>query len=56
MKLITVYVGLVFLGTFVAYLAGMLIERWSQTASLTVFLGCFFATLWVGWRIAVEVT
>ena len=40
----------------VGLVAGMLIERWSQTASLTVFLGCFFATLWVGWRIAVEVT
>ena len=56
MKQITVYIGLVFLGTFVAYLAGTITEKWSQSGSLMVFLGIFFATLWLGWRVAVEVT
>ena len=56
MRLITVYLVIVFVGLFVSYGVGAFAEIWSQTASLFAFLGCFFATLWFGWRLAVVLT
>lgn len=32
---------------------GTFAELYSETASLFAFLGCFFATLWAGWWLAV---
>ena len=56
MRLITLYLGIVFVGLLVSYGIGSFAEMWSQTASLFAFLGCFFATHWLGWRLAVVLT
>ena len=56
MRLITVYLVIVFVGLLVSYGVGTVAEIWSQTASLFAFLGCYFATLWLGWRLAVVLT
>jgi hypothetical protein len=56
MRLIAFYVLFVLIGEFGAYLVGRTVEHWSQTASLPVFLSCFFVVFWVAWRLAVRVT
>lgn len=56
MKLIAYYVGFVLIGDVVAYLIGRSVEHWSPTASLPVFLACFFFVFWAAWRLAVRVT
>ncbi len=56
MRLITVYLVIVFVGLLISYGIGTFAEMWSQTVSLFAFLGCFFATLWLGWRLAVVLT
>ena len=56
MRLLAVYVVIVFVGLMVSYGIGTFAEMWSQTASLFAFLGCFFATLGLGWRLAVALT
>ena len=56
MRLITVYLVIVFAGLLVSFGIGTFAEMWSQTVSLFAFLGCFFATLWLGWRLAVVLT
>ena len=56
MRLIIVYLLIVFVGLLFSYGIGTFAEMWSQTASLFAFLGCFFATLGLGWRLAVAVT
>ena len=54
MKLIAVYIVIVIIGLFIAYVVGGLVERWSETASLPVFLGLFFAAFVFGWKIAIR--
>jgi len=56
MKLLVVYIGLVLIGEFGAYLVGRSVEHWSPAASLPVFLACFFLVFGVAWFIAVRVT
>jgi hypothetical protein len=56
MKLIAVYIGIVIVGVFIAYLVGGVVERWSEPASLPVFLGLFFAAFVFGWKLAVRFT
>ncbi len=56
MKLIAYYVGFVLIGDAVAYFIGRSVEHWSATASLPVFLACFFIVFWAAWRLAVRVT
>jgi hypothetical protein len=56
MKLIAVYVVFVVIGEGIAYLIGRTVENWSSTASLTVFLACFFFVFWAAWRLAIRVT
>lgn len=56
MRLITFYLVIVFVGLLISYGSGTFAEMWSQTASLFAFLGCFFATLWLSWRLAVVLT
>ena len=56
MKLIAVYVVLVLIGELIAYFIGRTVEHWSNTASLPVFLACFFFVFWGAWRIAIRVT
>ncbi len=56
MKLIAFYVGFVLIGDAIAYFIGRSVEHWSPTASLPVFLACFFIVFWAAWRLAVRVT
>ncbi len=55
MRLIATYIVLVLAGLLVAYGVGRVAETWSETASLIVFLGMFFGTLWAGWQIATRI-
>jgi len=56
MQILAIYIGFVVIGEFGAYLIGRTVEHWSQTASLPVFLGCFFLVFWVAWILAVRLT
>ncbi len=56
MKLIAVYVVLVLIGEAIAYAIGRTVEQWSPTASLPVFLACFFLVFWGAWRLAIKLT
>ena len=56
MQIIAVYVVLVLIGEFGAYLLGRTVEHWSPSASLPVFLACFFVVFWVAWLLAVRLT
>lgn len=52
MRLILTYVGLVLVGVAISYGIGRVVENWSPTSSLIVFLVCFFVTLYTSWQIA----
>jgi hypothetical protein len=57
MQLIAVYVVFVLIGETMAYFIGRTMELWlTQSASLTVFLACFFVVFWAAWVLAVRVT
>jgi hypothetical protein len=56
MKLIVIYVLMMGLGDVADYLIGRAVERIWPAASLTVFLVLYFVFLWVGWKIAVQLT
>lgn len=56
MKLMAVYVVFVLIGEFGAYLVGRTVEHWSTSASLPVFLACFFLVFWIAWIFAVRLT
>jgi hypothetical protein len=56
MRLIAVYVVFVLIGETGSYLVGRTVEHWSPTASLPVFLACFFFIFWAAWRLAVRIT
>lgn len=55
MKLLAVYTVFVAIGEVMAYGVGRVVEMWSRSASLPVFLACFFAVLWLAWRAALRV-
>lgn len=55
MKLLAVYTVFVAIGEVIAYGIGRSVEAWSPTASLPVFLACFFLIFWVAWRAAIRV-
>ncbi|HMJ44136.1 MAG TPA: hypothetical protein VK522_17845 [Pseudolabrys sp.] len=56
MQIIAVYLVLVVIGEFGAYLIGRTVEHWSMSAGLPVFLGCFFFVFWAAWLLAVHLT
>jgi integral membrane sensor domain MASE1 len=56
MKLIATYIVFVLIGMGIAYVIGRSVEHWSPSASLPVFLACFFVVFWAAWRLAVRVT
>jgi hypothetical protein len=56
MKLIAAYVVFVLIGELMAYGIGRIVEHWSETASLPVFLACFFVVFWGAWKLAIRVT
>ncbi len=56
MQLLAVYVVFVIIGEIGAYFVGRSVEHWSETASLPVFLTCFFLVFWIAWVLAVRLT
>jgi hypothetical protein len=56
MSLIAVYLVLMILGDFAAYLIGKTVEGTWPTASLPVFLSLYFLFLWLAWVLAVRLT
>ena len=55
MWVLLIYVVLMVIGDFIDYGIGMAVASWSETASLPMFLGCYFGTLWLAWVIAVRI-
>lgn len=55
MKLLATYVAFVIVGEAIAYGIGRTVGHWSESASLPVFLACFFAVFWAAWVAAVKV-
>jgi hypothetical protein len=51
-----IYIVLVLIGDFGAYVIGRTVEQWSPTSSLPVFLACFFLVFGLAWRLAVRLT
>lgn len=51
-----VYVLLIVVGDFIAYGIGIVVDRFSPTLSLPIFLAVFFAVFWLGWLLAVRLT
>ncbi len=56
MRLMAVYALIVILGQAGALALGEVVELTFPSASLFVFLGMFFAVMWIGWGIAVRIT
>ncbi len=56
MSLIAVYLVLMVVGDFAAYLIGISIEGSWPAASLPVFLVLYFLFLWLAWVLAVRLT
>ena len=55
MWVLLIYVVLMLGGSFIDVGIGAFFSReWSDAASLPVFLGCYFVTLWLAWVIAVR--
>jgi hypothetical protein len=56
MSVILVFVAFVLIGDAVAFGIASIVERFSESASLIVFLALFVLVFWVGWQLAVRVT
>jgi predicted lysophospholipase L1 biosynthesis ABC-type transport system permease subunit len=56
MTVILVFLALVVLGDAAAIGISSIVERFSQTASLFVFLALFVAVFGIAWQIAVYIT
>ena len=56
MQLLAVYIVFVIIGEFGSYLIGRMVEVYSKTLGLPVFLACFFAVFGLAWVVAVRVT
>ena len=56
MNLLTAYLGLVIVGSFIAYGIGLIIEKSMSVASLPTFLVMYFLSLGLSWFIAVKLT
>jgi len=56
MSVILVFLVLVVLGDTAAVGVSAIVERFSQPASLFVFLALFVAVFWIAWQIAVYIT
>jgi hypothetical protein len=56
-RLLLVYVALMFLGGALDYFVGLAVERlWGSTVSLIAFLALYFLFLWLAWVISVWLT
>ena len=56
MQILVVYIVLVIIGEFGAYVVGRTVEMWSPAASLPAFLTCFFLVFGLAWMLAVRLT
>jgi uncharacterized membrane protein (DUF485 family) len=56
MQLLAVYILFVVIGEFGSYVIGRVVEAYSTTLGLPVFLACFFAVFGLAWVVAVRVT
>jgi hypothetical protein len=56
MNLLVVYTVFVAIGESAVYGIGRVVEAWSPSMSLPVFLAGFFFVLWLAWRAAIRVT
>jgi hypothetical protein len=56
MQLIIFYVGFVLLGELASVAIARSVEVWSKSASLPVFLVCFFLVFAIAWKLAVKLT
>jgi len=56
MQLIAFYVLFVLIGDLGSYFIGRTVESYSASASLPVFLACFFLVFWLAWLLAMRVT
>jgi hypothetical protein len=56
MSLLIVYVIAIMVGDLFAVGIVEIVERYSEKASLGVFLALYFVVFWVAWRVAVRVT
>jgi hypothetical protein len=55
-QLIVYFVVFMVAGDFVDYLLGLAVEQIWPRASLVVFLGLYFLSLWVAWLLAIRMT
>jgi hypothetical protein len=55
-RLIGLYVALIFIGNIATYLISRVVEDFWPVASLPVFLLLYFLTLWIAWVLAVRLT
>ena len=56
MWVLLIYVGLmVGLSLLDVAIGGFVSREWSDPVSLPVFLGCYFLSLWLGWKVAVKI-
>jgi hypothetical protein len=56
MQLIVVYIVFIVVGDVIAYGLARVVDKFSATASLPVFLALYFGVFWLGWILAVRVT
>jgi hypothetical protein len=56
MSVILVFLVFVVLGDAIAVGISAVVEQFSHSASLFVFLALFVAVFWIGWVLAVRVT
>jgi hypothetical protein len=53
MWVLLIYVGLMIAGDIVDYgIGSVAASLWGDAASLPIFLGCYFFTLWLAWAVA----
>ena len=56
MWVLLIYVVLMLVGDIIDFGIGSVVAKyWSDTASLPIFLACYFTTLWLAWVIAVRI-
>ena len=56
MWVLLIYVVLMLVGDVIDFGIGSVVAKyWSDTASLPIFLACYFTTLWLAWVIAVRI-
>ena len=57
MVLLVFYVIFMLIGDLIDFAIGAAVAKyWSETASLPIFLACYFFTLWLAWVIALKIT